>query len=805
MTKRWMRYAVFISSTFLDMDAERDAIKFTVVPALNKHFRSQRIEFQAIDLRSGINTERLSENQREERVLDVCFSAIDMARPLFIGLLGNRYGWIPPKERIEHILGCMDQEKRLLLGNTDGLSVTELEILYGAIGENGKYLDHSFFYYRLPSSYLLIPQERKPDFCDDSNPNLTESEKVQLRRKRDDLRRRIRDLVVESASSETMFTEYGLSYDSERMEFSGLNDFCEKVFRQISSIIQKEIKQLEPSAMSWFHQEADTSHLLQSHFIVDSIDRIGNWEDYPSQCYFGGEAGSGKTVLLSQLYDHCPLNESRKHIAYVGLSPFANRMRTILLRWLAEMKIRRDENIPDEQTLPDAELYRLFRSSASGHVFFLDAVDRLPANEQNLAWLREDINIFLTGNKDCFQICSRLNHKLELVFIQPYSRLEKEQVLSLYSKKSFYDIPVFISSDILQHSFTPSQLSLILSTLSGLTQQDYQTIRARGGQIEDINHYLGQIYSDTASKSATMFSHVLERHILYFTPQPEHMMRIFRFLALSPLGLRESDMEALAGDNWDALCFNRIVNTLPGFFIRDSQTLCWKISDSTMSQELRSGNLTSLYVDLADCVLSLPDGDGLKRDIGIYLAIKAHGSPITVPYLGSREHFVDYEDVSSWYFFATNLLETDPVAESDLDCTCMAMDCAHRAVFLRHYFAYGCGFYRQTELQVRMVRKHLMGAEVHTMDAISAFAYGWLMVETELYLRYPGNIPANEREIFLLAALKGFERAISLDPSNHAANSMLTSAGTALLDTYIEQKRFNDFKQLYTHIKTVNT
>ena len=40
MDKNWRRYNIFISSTFKDMDYERDVIKFKVIPELNRRFRS---------------------------------------------------------------------------------------------------------------------------------------------------------------------------------------------------------------------------------------------------------------------------------------------------------------------------------------------------------------------------------------------------------------------------------------------------------------------------------------------------------------------------------------------------------------------------------------------------------------------------------------------------------------------------------------------------------------------------------------------------------------------------------------------
>ena len=98
MNTTWKRFNIFISSTFKDMDFERDIIKFRVIPALNIKYRPRHVALQAIDLRLGVNTAKMSEEESARKVLTVCADNIDSARPFFIGLIGARYGWVPPFE-----------------------------------------------------------------------------------------------------------------------------------------------------------------------------------------------------------------------------------------------------------------------------------------------------------------------------------------------------------------------------------------------------------------------------------------------------------------------------------------------------------------------------------------------------------------------------------------------------------------------------------------------------------------------------------------------------------------------------------
>ena len=81
---------LFISSTFVDMNAERNALT-RIFPQINELCRQRGVEFIPLDLRWGIT----EEEAREGRVIETCLREIDDSRPFFIGIIGNRYGWVP--------------------------------------------------------------------------------------------------------------------------------------------------------------------------------------------------------------------------------------------------------------------------------------------------------------------------------------------------------------------------------------------------------------------------------------------------------------------------------------------------------------------------------------------------------------------------------------------------------------------------------------------------------------------------------------------------------------------------------------
>jgi preprotein translocase subunit SecA/nephrocystin-3 len=82
---------VFISSTFSDMQEEREYLFYNVFPKVRKVAESRDVKLVEIDLRWGITYEESSNG----KVLEICFKEIGNCRPYFIGILGDRYGWCP--------------------------------------------------------------------------------------------------------------------------------------------------------------------------------------------------------------------------------------------------------------------------------------------------------------------------------------------------------------------------------------------------------------------------------------------------------------------------------------------------------------------------------------------------------------------------------------------------------------------------------------------------------------------------------------------------------------------------------------
>ena len=133
---------IFVSSTFRDMNSERDAIRNITAPLLNQKAARYGQDIVFCDLRWGFNTDDLDTDDGAKKVLNICLDEIDRCNPPMVVLLGYRYGWIPSSQLIESAAA----RKKMQLDDLEK-SITALEIEYGALSGK-RTARRTLFYFR---------------------------------------------------------------------------------------------------------------------------------------------------------------------------------------------------------------------------------------------------------------------------------------------------------------------------------------------------------------------------------------------------------------------------------------------------------------------------------------------------------------------------------------------------------------------------------------------------------------------------------------------------------------------------------
>ncbi len=124
-TKREIK--IFISSTFQDMQEERDMLIIKTFPLLQQEALRRNVRLTPIDLRWGITQQEAESG----KVIGKCLDGIHDSSPFFIGLVGDRYGWRPTREDFLSDPTVVERHPWLREKIQEGLSMTQLEFLYG--------------------------------------------------------------------------------------------------------------------------------------------------------------------------------------------------------------------------------------------------------------------------------------------------------------------------------------------------------------------------------------------------------------------------------------------------------------------------------------------------------------------------------------------------------------------------------------------------------------------------------------------------------------------------------------------------
>ena len=309
---------VFISSTFRDMQAERDVLVKKVFPQLRKLCEELAVAWTEVDLRWGITEQESSEGQ----VLPLCLAEIERCRPYFIGLLGERYGWVPdPGELSSHL----KEEQPWLIEHLQK-SVTELEIIHGVL-QSPKMRDRSIFYFRDPDYLNKLPA--------DADPKDFQSESPESAEKLFELKNKIR----------AEYTAGKLDY-SPRENYPAPDALGELVLADFTELINKLYPESEtPDPIdqeATLHEAYGRSRRLAFVGREELLNKMDNHAatSGAKPLVLTGESGCGKSALLAEWAARWKESHSDDLVIqhYIGSTSESADWQGLVRRVLSELK-----------------------------------------------------------------------------------------------------------------------------------------------------------------------------------------------------------------------------------------------------------------------------------------------------------------------------------------------------------------------------------------------------------------------------------------------------------------------------------
>jgi tetratricopeptide (TPR) repeat protein len=391
----WRTVRVFISSTFRDMQAERDHLVRVVFPTLRERLEPYRVHVIDVDLRWGVTREQAENRQ----ILGLCLQQVDECRPFFLGLLSQRYGWVPDG------LPADTRRRHPWLARQAGRSITELEVLHGALHHAGA-PGGALFCFRDPEATHAIPEPVRSAVFVDTDPEAA--------RRLARLKERIRD------AGYPLFDGYPCRWDPEeydptersRGRLTSLGAFGDWVRERLWEAVRSglrlpdEARPAEATADPLADEADHHERFLESRLRVcagreEVQQALLAYARGPDAvpCVVTGPSGSGKSAALARFVDACRRADPHALVVahFVGAGPRSTGLRDLLRRLCGEVArhFGWDADLPEEtDRLVTAFRDLLWRVPAGGRVVLaLDALNQLDEADQarRLHWLPEHL------------------------------------------------------------------------------------------------------------------------------------------------------------------------------------------------------------------------------------------------------------------------------------------------------------------------------------------------------------------------------------------------------------------------------
>ncbi|XP_030016093.1 telomerase protein component 1 [Sphaeramia orbicularis] len=387
---RWRGVRVFVSSTFRDMHAERDILVRSVFPELRRRAAPHCLYLQEVELRWGVTEEESG------RAAELCLSEVCRSQML-VGILGERYGLIPPKPVLPDL-----PQYAWLESAPAGLSITEMEIRqFEALYPDTAH-QRMFCYFRDPNITKSVPVAWRSDFASESKEAESKMTSLKTRLRESDVK------VTENYSCEWGGVVEGKPY------LKNLEDFRKAVLDDIWTAVMKQFVEEDDKTKNdsdVTEQEAHQGALQRQFFgraklLSGAVAIVEQAQVKGGMMVMEGGPGEGKTVFMAALANalRSGSKSSKKLICDVlsystAASQSARSVENLLRclnQWLRKMKDNEDDS-----PLPQSyqELLSEFHSSLSDLkkskplVLLVDGVDLLQDSRGQLSsdWIPQKL------------------------------------------------------------------------------------------------------------------------------------------------------------------------------------------------------------------------------------------------------------------------------------------------------------------------------------------------------------------------------------------------------------------------------
>ena len=631
----WQARPVFISSTFVDMQAERDHLRTRVFPELEEKLRARRHNLEWVDLRVGVATaSQRDEHVRELHVLKVCLEEVRQCRPFLIVLLGDRYGWVPAEDRIKAAA-----EEIGYSADVAGRSVTDLEIDFGVLSDPEQQ-PRSIFYFRDSLPYANMPPQIAALYSEACDRKLAEADRADRVSRLATLKRRIEQELP------TRVRHYAAQWDAEHQCVTGLDKWGRMVRDDIWSELDAETRAAAAAGdIPWQRAEREALEDFVDDRARDFVGRHAIIARLTSVCLspagdsastgicVTGDPGSGKSALFGEI-DRPPKPETKEgapenrrrssggmrrlggsdvfllaHAA--GASIQAPMVDTMLRRWIDELATALGKPDVDLAENADAEtVERTFASllaqmaSQQRVVVLVDALDQFEntTRARFVTWLPRlwPANARLIATAIAGDASKALVERpgMEALSLPPLDAAEARSIIEGICHRYHRTFEPEVIDALLAKTGpagpawgNPLWLVIAVEELNLLDADDFDRARTYGGTPgEQLRALMQEHIAEFPSDIPGLYAHTFKRAEKLFGASLAG--NFLGLIAVGRAGWRESDFRILlpraSGDNWDELQFAQLRRTFRGQMRRRGALSRWDFNHEQMRAAVRA-------------------------------------------------------------------------------------------------------------------------------------------------------------------------------------------------------------------------
>lgn len=588
--------SLFISSTFNDMQIERDVLHQKVIPYIRRYASSLGESIRIIDLRWGVDTSEIENGKTTEKVTRACLKGIEQCDNYVIAFLGNRYGWIPsdfPYDYLKNEYGIVFETP---------VSMTEIELQYGILNKDD--ITRSLVYMR--DSIIGSSGKELYNVCDDIYK--MESLKKRIKEKgckirhyslrlgsdgcceSDELAQMLIDDIVKLLNKKIPNTQSGIYYEQENL-FKSIEKEKSYGYLELPGL-REAVYEFEHSGDSFFLLQAE-SGMGKTAFSATLNNLLNNFKIIRFFCGSDRNSIYPENILdylLFSVCEHLGLNYTHMEIG--------NNKRQLLTSLLhtTTQEIRIVIDAVDQLKVPFIEQLNWMPISLPNNVrIYITTNHKMTYQMLHTVWPTRLVNI------------DRIHNPTELVrhmFSYENKELSEGVLKKIIKEKKFTNYlyaKMFVRAFVLMDRF------------------DFERINNNGGNICAINDYLF-----AKSKGLPDDIHGLGLCLIQELGSklnPEFAEKILSLLAISEIGIRPMDIESLFPSIWNEYEFINFIDFLSGFisFRGDG---CIDFTHSLLKETVHVYDDSKTRILYYRHILSLENSDPIKIKIGLKICAK---------------------------------------------------------------------------------------------------------------------------------------------------------------------------------------